>query len=92
MTTKRVVIEGRVQGVGFRDWMVAEAGAMGVSGWVRNRPDGAVEALVQGPTDAVEELLRACRLGPRGAVITAIEEFLTNEVADPGFHRRPTPR
>ena len=56
---RRLVISGRVQGVGFRDWMVREAGRLGVSGWVRNRRDGTVEALVDGDTASVEELLRA---------------------------------
>lgn len=92
MTTKRVVIEGRVHGVGYRAWMIAQAEAMGVSGWVRNRADGTVEAVVDGPTDVVEELLRACRLGPRGASVSAIQEFLIEAEVEPGFHRRPTLR
>lgn len=92
MKTKRVVIEGRVVGVGYRDWMVAEAEAIGVSGWVRNRADSAVEALVHGPAAAVDELLRACRRGPRGAVVRSIEELLTDDEAEPGFYRRPTLR
>jgi len=48
MIAKRVVIAGRVQGVGYRDWMVARAREIGLSGWVRNLPDGSVEALVAG--------------------------------------------
>ena len=92
MNAKRVLIGVRVQGVGYRDWLVAEAVALGVSGWVRNRADGTVEALVRGPTDAVEELMRACRLGPRGAAVTSIEESLTEEETDPGFRRLPTLR
>lgn len=92
MKAKRVVIAGRVHGVGYRDWMVAQAEAMGVSGWVRNRSDGSVEALVQGPTAVVEELLRACRRGPRAAHVESIAEELTDEEAQPGFQRRPTLR
>ncbi len=88
MRAKRVVITGRVQGVGYRDWMVAKARALGVVGWVRNRPDGAVEALVYGETDAVEELLRACRLGPRLAVVSRIEEEWDEPPNEPGFTRR----
>ena len=50
MSAKRLVISGRVHGVGYRDWMVARAEALGVSGWVRNRRDGSIEALVDGVT------------------------------------------
>jgi acylphosphatase len=82
MNSKRLVISGRVQGVGYRDWMVAKAQALGVSGWVRNRLDGSVEALVAGDTAAVEELLRLCRRGPRMAQVVSIEE----ELADPPDH------
>ena len=64
MSAKRLVISGRVQGVGFRDWMVITAQTLGVCGWVRNRRDGSVEALVDGDTAAVEEFVRACRRGP----------------------------
>ncbi len=74
MRAKRLIIAGRVQGVGFRDWMVAAAQALGVVGWVANRADGSVEALVFGETDAMEELLRQCRRGPPLAVISRIEE------------------
>jgi len=82
MNAKRLVISGRVQGVGYRDWMVAKARDLGVSGWVRNRLDGSVEALVAGDTAAVEELLRLCRRGPRMAAVYLIEE----ELADPPDH------
>lgn len=79
MNSKRLVISGRVQGVGFREWMVEKAQALGVSGWVRNRVDGSVEALVAGEVAAVEELLRLCRRGPRMAMVESIDE----ELADP---------
>lgn len=87
MRAKRVVIQGRVQGVGYRDWMVAQAQALGVAGWVRNRPDGAVEALVYGEVDVVEELLRACRRGPRLAAVSRIEEDWADPPETPGFVR-----
>lgn len=82
MIAKQVVIAGVVQGVGYRDWMVARAKALGVDGWVRNRADGSVEALVAGDADAVEELLRACRRGPPMAQVTSI----TEEPAEPPLH------
>lgn len=88
MRAKKVVIQGRVQGVGYRDWMVAQAEALGVAGWVRNRHDGAVEALVYGEVPAVEELLRACRRGPRLAAVTLIEEDWADPPDEPGFVRR----
>ena len=90
MNCKRLILNGRVQGIGYRDWMVQKARDLGVSGWVRNRLDGSVEALVAGDTAAVEELLRLCRRGPRMAEVVSIEE----ELADPpevfGFRQRPT--
>ena len=90
MSARRLRIAGRVQGVGFRHWMAAQAEALGVSGWVRNRADGSVEAVVDGDPAAVEELLRACRRGPRAAVVTSIEDELAEPVAEPGFRRLPT--
>ena len=83
-----MVITGRVQGVGYRDWMVAQAHALGVEGWVRNRSDGAVEALLYGDTAAVEELLRSCRRGPRLASVSRIEEEWADPPEEPGFIRR----
>ncbi len=88
MRARRLVISGRVQGVGYRDWMVAQAQATGVHGWVRNRPDGGVEALVYGETDAVEELLRACRRGPRHAAVSRVEENWAEPPDGPGFFRQ----
>ena len=60
-----VVIRGRVQGVGFRAWTQHQAQLRGIEGWVRNRRDGAVEALLSGREDAVGAMLDACREGPR---------------------------
>ena len=87
MRARRVVISGRVQGVGYRDWLVAEAHELGVAGWVRNRADGAVEALLYGDTEVLQELLRACRRGPRLAVVSRIEEEWADPPAEPGFCR-----
>lgn len=90
MSAKRLVLRGRVQGVGFRDWMLHQAQALGVAGWVRNRHDGTLEALVHGEAPAVEELLRRCRRGPRLAVVDRIDEELAEPGGDPGFQRLPT--
>lgn len=74
MTEKAVkaIITGRVQGVSFRAWTRAEAIARGLSGWVRNRSDGAVEALFAGPAPAVDAMLARCRDGPAAARVDTI--------------------
>jgi acylphosphatase len=87
MNAKRLVIAGRVQGVGFRDWLVEQAQALGVDGWVRNRADGCVEALIAGDIHAVEELARLCRRGPRSAEVVSITEELSEPPDRPGFYR-----
>ncbi len=86
MNAKRLVIAGRVQGVGFRAWIVEKARELGVDGWVRNRGDGAVEVLIAGDVAAVEELSRACRRGPRFAEVVRIDEELAEPPEEPGFH------
>jgi acylphosphatase len=85
VNAKKLVIAGRVHGVGFRAWMVNKANELGVSGWVRNRPDGAVEALIAGDIAAVEELSRLCRRGPRMAEVSSIDEDLAEPPETPGF-------
>ncbi len=65
----QMTIFGRVQGVGYRDFVQREATAREFDGWVRNRRDGSVEAIVIGPVDAVDELIAACRRGPPGASV-----------------------
>jgi acylphosphatase len=67
--TARVIISGRVQGVGYRAWVEREAEARGLSGWVRNRRDGSVEALFSGEAAVVEAMAEACRSGPRMATV-----------------------
>ena len=69
----RVTIRGLVQGVGYRAWMVREAEARGISGWVRNRFNGDVEALLAGPPGAVEALCSACWHGPAAASVDNVE-------------------
>ncbi|MBI0534562.1 acylphosphatase [Roseomonas sp. KE2513] len=90
MTPRLLRIRGRVQGVGYRAWLVEEATAAGLSGWVRNRADGSVEALLAGGEDAVGAVLLATRRGPPGARVDAIEESFGPLPEEPGFHKRPT--
>jgi acylphosphatase len=70
---RRVVVRGHVQGVFFRDSTRREALRRGVSGWVSNRPDGAVEAVFEGSPSDVEELVRFASSGPRGAFVEDVE-------------------
>ena len=70
---RRIVIRGRVQGVGFRFALVDVARENGVAGWVRNRADGAVEALVQGEPRATERVIDWCRRGPPGARVVDVD-------------------
>jgi acylphosphatase len=69
---RRVVVSGRVQGVFFRDSTRRQALQRGLAGWVRNRPDGAVEAVFEGPLDDVEALVAFCARGPRGAHVADV--------------------
>jgi acylphosphatase len=70
---RRVTVHGRVQGVFFRDTTRRMAESRGVAGWVRNNPDGSVEAAFEGPEDAVGEMVRFAREGPRGATVENVE-------------------
>jgi acylphosphatase len=70
----RLEITGRVQGVWYRGATEAEARRLGVDGWVRNRPDGSVEALIEGEADAVRALADWCRRGPSGARVAGVRE------------------
>jgi len=71
---RHVVFRGRVQGVGFRAFVEDEAVRRGVGGWVRNRRDGAVEAVFTGPENAVQGIVDVCRQGPRAARVDGVEE------------------
>ena len=91
MIARRLTIRGRVQGVGYRYAMIDAANALGVCGWVRNRRDGAVEALIQGDADAVESLMSWCRRGPSAARVTEITTVdVTRDPALDAFECWPT--
>ncbi len=88
---RRLRIHGRVQGVGFRRALCREAEALGLAGWVRNRGDGSVEALICGPADAVEALTGWARQGPPAARVDRLEVSAADEAAPAGpFEQRPT--
>jgi acylphosphatase len=82
-------ISGHVQGVGFRYSMAEEAERLGVTGWVRNRRDGTVEAVVDGDADALEAIAAWARQGPRGARVTGVQIVEIGE-RFPRFELRPT--
>jgi acylphosphatase len=71
---RHVSVRGRVQAVGFRLFVEDAAAAHGVEGWVRNRRDGSVEAVFAAAPAAVDAVIAACRRGPRGAVVEALDE------------------
>jgi acylphosphatase len=73
-SSRHVIVRGRVQGVGYRAFVEDEAACRGVSGWVRNRRDGSVEAVFSGLSAAVDGMIDACRRGPYGAHVDAIDE------------------
>ena len=80
-----VRIRGRVQGVWYRAWTVEQATGRGLRGWVRNRRDGSVEALLCGPATQVRDMIEACRCGPPAARVESIDEAAADVVADSGF-------
>jgi len=71
----RLLIEGRVQGVWFRESTRREAERLGVRGWVRNRREGTVEVVAEGPEDGVRKLAAWCHHGPPSARVTRVQEF-----------------
>jgi acylphosphatase len=85
---RRVVVHGRVQGVFFRDSAERMARSAGVSGWVRNRNDGAVEAAFEGEPEAVDRMVAWMREGPRRADVERIEVADEDPVGDSGFRVR----
>lgn len=87
--TRHLVITGKVQGVWYRDSMRLEAERLGVAGWVRNRRDGSVEAMLQGDAAAVAALVDWARHGPPAAQVAGVE-VSEGEGRYQGFERRPS--
>ncbi len=71
---RRVVIRGRVQGVGYRAWVEYQAHRLGLQGWVRNRRDGSVEAMFEGTEEVVGKMIASCRQGPASARVDDVAE------------------
>jgi acylphosphatase len=80
-----VVVRGRVQGVFFRDETRRRARSLGVSGWVTNRRDGAVEAVFEGRRDAVESMVQWCHRGPSGAQVDDVQATWEDPRGEDGF-------
>ncbi|MGX7707700.1 acylphosphatase [Methylobacterium sp. Gmos1] len=79
-----IIVRGRVQGVGYRAWTKGVAEARGLTGSVRNRHDGSVEARLAGPAEAVAAMIEACRQGPPGARVQdlAVEDLAVTDLAE----------
>ena len=88
--TVHVRVEGRVQGVGYRAFVEMRAAELGLTGWVRNRRDGSVEAVLQGSPDAVEAVLDVCRAGPPASRVARLDIIGEGVGAFDGFDVLPT--
>jgi acylphosphatase len=93
---RRVVVRGRVQGVGYRAWTEDTAILNGLDGWVRNRRDGTVEAVFAGSNEAVDGMVEACRRGPESSRVDAVDVYdagpseLAMRRGEDGFSVLPT--
>ncbi len=90
MTAVRIVVSGKVQGVGYRAWVAKEARARGLTGWVRNLASGDVEAVFAGPDATLNEMVELCRIGPRLASVRKLTEEPVEGSGWPDFAIRPT--
>ena len=93
LLVRRVIVEGLIQGVGYRDYARRAAARHGLSGWVRNRSDGTVEALIKGAPDAIEAMLSDLRSGPSGArveTVRLVDLVSSEQRAEGTFEIRPT--
>jgi acylphosphatase len=87
----RLTVTGRVQGVGYRHWAMTTGRRLGLTGWVRNRTDGSVEALIVGEDAAIGAMIDACRRGPAMAQVDAVDiEPVDLDVLPEGFTLLPT--
>jgi acylphosphatase len=86
---ERLIIEGRVQGVGFRWWTAGEASRLQLDGWVRNRADGSVEVLAIGHRPGLDRLAALCAAGPPGARVDRVERQEAEDDGSTGFSQRP---
>lgn len=86
----QVRIEGKVQRVWYRNWTVEAATKRGLSGWVRNRNDGSVEAVFAGPKDQVDDMVRACWDGSPKSHVTNVTASPTDVPTEPGFREIDT--
>jgi acylphosphatase len=78
----RILIMGQVQGVFFRREITDLARRLGISGWVRNLPDGKVEAMAEGDRARLDELIRFCHVGPRGAIVRRVDVEWSNSLGE----------
>jgi acylphosphatase len=90
MPAARLIISGRVQGVGFRAWTCREARRRGLRGWVRNLSDGTVEALLIGKAAAIDAMAQACRQGPSMAHVEEVRRSAAEDDGSADFDARPT--
>jgi acylphosphatase len=91
MKAVRLIITGRVQGVGYRDWMIRTARNLGLRGWVRNRIDDSVEALIAGDDAAVAAMIEACGRGPSHARVDKVDVEPADAAGiSDGFTQLPT--
>ena len=90
MRSVRLIITGRVQGVGYRIWAERAAASLRIRGWVRNRADGSVELQATGDDQAIATLIDACGTGPRAAAVTDVAVAESEDDGSQGFGARPT--
>ena len=88
MSAYRYFVKGRVQGVGYRYFVLREAEALGIAGFARNLPDGSVEVVAEGPEEALKRFEARLRQGPAFATVAGVERVESTPRGDAGFHIR----